>query len=401
MAEYIIDVAMSAFDITTNRRTGHADDVYLYWKVQLRQTGYGIDGKVHPATDVDTARLHIPGIPLLAPAGMVPDLSTINESFFENPTNPFKDPLKVRLIAKSNQAILIYYVAESIINERADPAARSRAFNNTVNDIDKAITVGMAVGSVTPAAPWVAAVGGAIKEGLALAKDINNYLDPPDAPQVDCSGPLAAEYEAMSVSTLVDLLGEGTEITHEIPKRSYQQAPEACSAHGSLCTATLKFTIKPAPEFGPEDHDSANWKVSPITGVDLSQWAGTWGETADAFTNTIECAIQYFPRSSQIILPRLFVEVREKSGPRSYSVNLSQNVFSDPPSFVDTVPMGDGRMLRRNADSIQLHDRITLYLYSARDRNNQFREYRIRYRRRNDAGTLEVDRMLVRAFRVT
>lgn len=400
MVEYLVDVAMPLFTVTRNRRTGHPDDVYMYWNVQLRQEGYGIDGKVHPAIDVSTARLHIPGIPLLAPNSMAPDLSNIRESFFDNPTNPYKEPLKVRVKVRPDQVIIIHYVAISIINERADPAARSRAFNSTINQIDELVNYGMIAASAAGGA-WGAAVGGAIKTGLELAKTINNFLDPPDAPQVDCSGPLAAESELKYVSKLVEKLGANPEATDTIDKESYQPTDQACSAHGALSRAHLSFTIKPMPEFIDEDHDSANWKVSPVTGLPLDAWKGTWGETASVTANKIECSIDFHPATPPFVFPSLSVQVREKLGSRNYSVNVTRRVFRDEAAFIDTVPMGSGRVLRRRADAIRLDDGVTLYLYSARDRNNQWREYRIRYRRRNDAGVLEADKMLVRAYRVT
>jgi hypothetical protein len=401
MVEYFVDVAMPLFTVTRNRRTEHPDDVYLYWNVQLRKTGYGIDGKVHPAIDVSTARLHIPGIPLLAVDSMAPDLRNIRESFFDNPNNPFKEPLKVRVKARSDQAIIIHYVAQSIINERADPAARSRAFNNTINDVDAAVNVAIAGVSMAGGGAYAGPIGAVIKMGLGVAKGINNYLDPPDAPQVDCSGPLATGSVVMEVEKLVAILGTNPEVTHTMDEESYQETPQACSAHGALSRAHFSFTIKPAPEFLPEDHDSANWKVSPVTGLPLSAWQGTWGETPSITSNKIHCSIDFHPAMPPIVFPSLSVEVREKLGPRNYSVNFTQRVFRDDPAFIDTVPAGDGRMLRRRADSIRLHDGVTLYLYSARDQHNQWREHRIRYRRRNDAGVLEADKMLVRAYGVT
>lgn len=400
MVEYLINVAMSQFTVTRNRRTGHPDNVYLYWNVQRRKFGFGIDNKPHPAIETTSARLHIPGIPLRAGDSIAPDLRTIRENFFDNPDNPFKDPLVVRMTAKSDEAITIAYVAHSLINERADPAARSRAFNNTMNEVDKWIGAGTFVANAFSLG-WGAAIGGFLKAGLGLAKGINNFFDPPDAPQVDCSGLLAADSLVMKVEDLVAKLGSDPEATETISKESYQETPQPCSAHGALSTATFTFTIRPMPEFGPEDHDSANWKVSPVTGLPLSAWQGTWGETPSVTANRIECAIHYHPPTPPFVFPHLTVQVREKRGTSHYSVNLTQQVFGDSPAFVDTVAVGPTQALRRTADAIRLHDGATLYLYQARDRFNQFREYRIRYRRRNDAGALEVDRMLVRAYRVT
>src|SRR5262249_38150727 len=91
------------------------------------------------------------------------------------------------------------YFVQSITNYKVDPSVRSRAFDSTANDVENYINWGEMAGDLTPAAPYTEAIAEGAKIALEFAKGINDFLDPPDQPEVDCSGLLASEFISVNV----------------------------------------------------------------------------------------------------------------------------------------------------------------------------------------------------------
>ena len=415
MSRYLIEVAMTNFKITTNRNP-NGDDAYFYWNAQLLDPIQS-DGHALPPSDTQAAKFHprlgtLNGMVAGQPTASIDPHSGWPDAFVADPTIENNDMLYSRFHANANQSVGVQYIIQSIGGQWLDPAARSRAFNHTVNDVEKGVMVAVAVGNFTPAAPFIDAAGAVVVAALEIAKGINNALDPPDASSVNCSGPLAAEYVGMRVQDLVNMLGANPSYTHKIEKpHVILDTPHACAPHGAHSKATIEFKITPEPSMTFDDQridmDETHWKVAPVRDLPAATWKGDWGETPDKRANKIECTIDvkrvniFGPPVRRIDIRIVEID-RTQFGRSRVRADVTTHVYHTTQRLAGPpVEMADGRALLPMADAIEVNSFITLMLFEAKDRHNEHREYRIKYQRRDTSShTIATEAMLVPAFKI-
>ena len=391
---------MTSFTITRNRGPS-GDDPYFWWNVALRNP----EGTDPPLVNEQSARLHIPSGLQLAPAGFDPGtLKNVTPLFWADQNNPFKAPLTANFTALETQFLTVTYFVQSITNYKVDPSVRSRAFDSTANDVENYINWGEMAGDLTPAAPYTEAIAEGAKIALELGKGINDFLDRPDQPEVDCSGLLASEFISVNVGDLVNMLPKGQmnpTATLPVRRESYQETPAACSRHGCLSEAHVTFTIRPLLDDLIQEDLPSDWKVNPITKQPLTAWVGRFGETPDARSNAVDCQITLETPDAIFPMPRLRVKIYERYI-KIYFVDLNRRVFNIVPRRVGVaVDMGNGTYFVPHADSAQVDSSVALFLYAARDKFNNIKEYRLKYERRDPlSGALQSEYMLVPSSKI-